>query len=95
LNGLQFEWDRAKAASNLRKHAVSFEEAETVFEDPNAWRQYDTSHSSDEDRWRVIGISMKLRLLSVIYLKADEKTIRLISARRTNQAEALRYTGEA
>lgn len=94
MNGWQFEWDPAKASANLRKHRVSFDEASTVFEDPNVWREYDAEHADEEDRWRVIGISAKLRMLSVVYLKADEKTIRLISARRANQAETLRYTGE-
>jgi uncharacterized DUF497 family protein len=94
LNGLKFEWDPAKAASNLRKHGVSFEEAQTVFEDRNAKHEFDASHSSGEDRWRVLGLSNKLRLLSVIYAKKDEKTIRLISARRATKAEARRYAGK-
>ena len=68
-----------------------FDEAKSVFEDPNASAQYDVEHSEREDRWRVIGLSMRLRLLSVIYTKTDEQTIRLISARRATKAEARGY----
>lgn len=92
---LNFEWDETKAALNLRKHRVLFIEAQSAFEDPNAFGQYDVEHSEIEDRWRLLGLSDRLRLLSVIYAKIDEKTIRLVSARRANQAEARRYTGEA
>lgn len=89
---LRFEWNDAKAANNLRKHKVSFEEATTVFDDADAWLQYDHEHSENEDRWRVVGLSGKGRLLSVIYTKRHE-TIRIISARGANQAEEGRYTG--
>ena len=91
MNGRQFEWDRDKADANRRKHGVTFEEASTVFDDPNAWVEYDQSHSQDEDRWLVIGLSSRLRLLTVCYTKRNEK-IRLISAHRATKAETHRYT---
>ncbi len=90
----RFAWDVPKANNNRRKHHVTFDEAETVWDDPNTHVDYDLKHSIVEDRWRMIGLSNRLRLLSVIYTKADEETIRIISARRADQAEALRYTGE-
>lgn len=90
----RFDWDARKAGSNRRKHAVTFDEAKTVWDDPNDRVEYDYEHSIVEDRWRIIGLSVRFRLLSVIYTKENEETIRIISARRANQAEALRYAGE-
>jgi uncharacterized DUF497 family protein len=87
-----FEWSDEKASSNFRKHKVSFDEASTVFDDPNAFGQYDHEHSTHEDRWRVIGMSSKGRLVSVIYTQRHE-AIRIISARRANKAEKGRYPG--
>jgi uncharacterized DUF497 family protein len=91
LNGWQFEWDPDKAEANRRKHGVTFDEAATVFDDPNAQPEYDERHSADEDRWLVIGLSSGLRLLTVAYTKRNE-TIRLISAHRATKAETRRYT---
>lgn len=90
----RFEWDARKAAKNRRNHRVTFEEAETVFDDPNRLEEYDVRHSISEDRWLVIGLSVKLRLLAVAYTKRNETTIRIISARRANQAATRRYTGQ-
>ena len=94
MSGLKFEWDRAKAVDNFCKHRVSFEEAQTVFDDANRRTQYDHEHSAVEDRWRVVGFSAKLRLLSVVYTRRNETTIRIISARRATQAESSRYALE-
>ncbi len=94
MNELRFEWDDDKAIANLRKHRVSFSEAESAFDDPHRKRAFDASHSAVEDRWLLIGISKRLRLLAVAYTKRNEK-IRIINARRANQAEESRYTGEA
>ena len=91
----RFEWDLEKAALNWRQHRVSFEEAKTVFGDPNARPQFDFTHSEVEDRWRVLGLSEKLRLLSVVYTKKDERTIRIISARRATKTEARSYAFES
>lgn len=85
------EWDAAKAARNKSKHGVTFKEGYTVFDDPNARRDYDDTHSNDaEERWTLVGLSFRLRLLSVTYVET-ETTIRLISARRATKAEGRRY----
>ncbi len=53
----QFEWDTAKAQSNLTKHGIRFDQAAVIFRDPNALSLYDEEHSDDEDRWVTLGIS--------------------------------------
>jgi len=93
LKGDEFDWDDAKASLNRRKHRVSFEEASTIFDDPNRLTEYDVDHSDVEDRWLLIGLSNRFRLLTVAYTKRNEK-IRIISARRANQRETRRYAGE-
>ncbi len=64
---LQFEWDASKANSNEAKHGVSFEEAKTVFNDPNAITIFDPDHSRDEERYIDIGVSSQSRILVVVY----------------------------
>jgi len=84
------EWDAAKAAGNLRKHGVSFEEAATVLLDPVALaREDDSSH--DEPRWVIVGVSERARLLTVVYAMRGADRIRLISARRATRSEAGEY----
>jgi uncharacterized DUF497 family protein len=95
LNGPQFEWDAAKAEANLRKHGVSFEAATTVFNDPNRVIEPDAEHSEDEDRFRIIGLSDRLRLLLVIFTERHETTFRIITARRATKAETRRYSTQA
>jgi hypothetical protein len=73
---------------------VSFAEAESAFDDLHRKVEYDAAHSRHEDRWLLIGISSKWRLISVAYTERNE-TIRIITARRANRAEEGRYTGEA
>jgi uncharacterized DUF497 family protein len=63
----QFEWDPSKAASNLRKHGVSFEEAVTVFADPLSLDMADPSHSVEEARFIVLGSSRNGNVLVVTY----------------------------
>ncbi len=63
---LPFEWDPQKAAANLRKHGVSFEEGETVFSDEHALLLDDPDHSIEEDHFILIGLSVGLRLLVVV-----------------------------
>ena len=87
---MDYEWDPTKAASNLEKHAVSFEEATTVFNDPFYVDFYDPDHSIEEHRYIVIGISIAGRLLLVSYTER-ESTIRLISAREVSPAERRVY----
>ncbi len=89
----EFEWDASKSAANRRKHRVTFDEATTAFDDPKRRREYDSGHSVTEERWLLLGISDRSRLLAVIYTKRNE-TIRIISARRANQAETRRYIQE-
>ena len=85
-----FEFDPAKAASNLKKHGVSFAEAMTVFEDPLASTLPDDQHSVDENRFITVGMSFKLRLLFVVYTETTSG-IRIIGARPATAAEVEQY----
>jgi uncharacterized DUF497 family protein len=87
---LRFEWDRAKAAENLRKHAVSFEEAATVFRDTLSATGRDPDHSVDEVRYITFGISSRGRLLVVSHTERGD-TIRIISARLVTRGERKIY----
>jgi len=87
----RFEWDPAKNAANIRKHRVSFDEAQDVFEDPFAMVSSDDEHSPTEDRQKILGSSGRLRVLLVVYVERDQNVIRLISARRANRTEQRRY----
>ena len=86
----KFEWDDAKAASNLQKHGVSFDEALSVFGDNRAITFSDSDHSEFEDRSRTYGISNKARLLVVIHTER-RSGIRIISARRATRYEKSIY----
>lgn len=81
-----FEWDPAKAMSNLRKHRVSFDEASSVFDDRLSRTFDDPDHSTDEQRFIIIGHSNKNRILFVCHTD-DEKVVRLISAREVTPGE--------
>ena len=87
---MRFEWDANKALINLVKHKISFREATEVFDDPYVVEIYDTFHSTDETRFSLIGFSSK-RLLFVVFTVRSTNTIRLISARKANQAERRIY----
>jgi uncharacterized protein len=89
---MEFEWDERKAVSNFSKHGVSFEEAETVFEDALYVDFYDPDHSRDEERYLIIGISKQARLLIVSYTER-KNLIRLISAREVTRVEKEIYEG--
>jgi uncharacterized DUF497 family protein len=92
MNGIRFEWDGAKNRENTRKHGVSFEEAQTVFLDENAIRFYDPDRSADEDRFLMLGVSIRFRVLVVCHcFRIDDSTIRIISARKANRKEAATY----
>jgi uncharacterized DUF497 family protein len=67
LRDVEFDWDRGKAASNLRKHGVSFDEAATVFADPLSITVPDPDHSQDEERFIIVGMSFSRRLLIVAH----------------------------
>lgn len=87
---LSFEFDPAKAAANLKKQGVSFDEAATVFDDPLSSTLPDDQHSEDEDRFITVGMSAQQRLLFVVYTERDSR-IRLIGARLVTAAEREQY----
>ena len=87
---MDIEWDAGKAAANLDKHGVRFDEAATSLLDPMALAQEDES-SEGESRWVLIGMSANARLLTVVYTLRDENRIRLISARKATRKEASIY----
>ncbi len=87
---LKFEWDRKKAASNLSKHRVSFEEALTVFSDPLARIFDDEDHSAEEQREIIIGHSSQSQLL-VVCFTAQGESVRIFSARTATRREREDY----
>lgn len=89
---LRFTWDPRKAADNLRKHGVSFEEAATAFADERALVIADPEHSGAEDRFVLLGLSARLRLLVVVHAyREQEDVIRVISARKSTRTERRAY----
>lgn len=88
---VRFEWDRQKAAINLRKHGVSFEEATTVFNDPLAVIFDDEDHSLDEVREIIIGQSINNRLLVAGFTERAREVIRLYSVRPATKRERKDY----
>lgn len=92
--GLQFEWNPKKAAKNRRKHKVSFEEAATVFADPLSATFPDPDHSDEEDRYIIIGLSNRHRLLIVSHPERGDR-IRIMSARELTPLERQQYEEEA
>jgi hypothetical protein len=86
----EFDWDAAKAAANLSKHRVSFQEAATVLEDPLSTTFPDEAHSADEARFVTIGASSRGGLLVVAHTERDD-TIRIISDRRATRRERAFY----
>ena len=87
---MEFEWDENKAATNLSKHGVAFDEAKTVFEDPLYVDFYDPDHSYDEQRYIMVGQSERGRLLIVSYTERGD-AIRLIHAREATRREREAY----
>ncbi len=93
MGEMRFEWDQRKNQQNIKKHRVSFEEAQAVFYDENAMRYYDPDHSDDEDRFIMLGLSYKLRVLVVCHcFRQDDTVIRIISARKADKTECRDYT---
>ncbi len=93
MSTLRFEWDPKKAAANLRKHKVSFEDAKTVFSDERALLIDDPDHSEEEERFILLGLSSSLRLLVVAHCyRAGSNVIRIISARKADSDEESKYT---
>ncbi len=93
MSHLQFEWDSRKESSNIKKHGVSFEEAKTVFTDQFARLIADPDHSEREDRFILLGISIRSRLLIVCHCVRDNDRIRIISARKADRGEREIYEG--
>jgi uncharacterized DUF497 family protein len=91
---IKFEWDPHKAAANLKKHRVSFEEAKSVFYDEFAVQFFDEDHSSDEERFLMLGKSSGARLLIVCHCERESgEVIRIISARNATKRESSFYQG--
>ena len=92
MSSLRFEWDPKKATLNLRKHGVSFEDAQSVFSDENGLLINDPDHSEEEDRFVLLGLSHSLRLLVVVHCyRSEGKVIRIISARKADAQERSIY----
>ena len=93
---IAFEWDGAKAAANSKKHQVSFDEAKSIFFDEFGMQFFDAEHSSDEERFLMLGMSSGAKLLSVCNCERDHgTTIRIISARKATKRESTFYRGAA
>ena len=92
MRNLKFEWDHKKATSNANKHKVTFEEARTVFLDPNALVIPDPEHSSTEERFIILGLSSESRALVVVHcFRQGNTVIRIISARKAGTKEQSPY----
>jgi uncharacterized DUF497 family protein len=91
---ITFDWDPSKAAANLKKHQVSFEEAKSVFYDEFAVQFFDEEHSSGEERFLMLGMSSGAKLLIVCHCEREHgEVIRLISARKATTRESAFYQG--
>lgn len=92
MDELKFVWDENKNTINKKKHNISFEEAQTVFDDAEALIIDDPDHSLEEDRFIILGFSDKARLLVVCHCyRENDSVVRLISARKATTTEAKRY----
>jgi len=93
MSSLRIVWDPRKNEANRKKHGVSFEEAQTVFFDENAIEFFDPDHSEDEDRFLLLGLSFRLRVLVVCHCHRESRgIIRIISARKATRKERSYYT---
>ncbi|MBK9216502.1 MAG: BrnT family toxin [Chloracidobacterium sp.] len=95
MERIVFSWDARKAASNLKKHGVSFDEARTAFYDEKARLIDDPDHSDDEERFILLGMSYKPRLLIVCHAYRAGSEIRLISARKATKTESSYYGSQS
>lgn len=92
MSKLKIIWDPIKAESNLAKHKVNFEEAQSIFYDDNAIEFYDSEHSEEENRFLLLGLSENFRFLLVAHCyRENESTIRIILARKATQNETNHY----
>ncbi len=92
MSDLRFEWDPKKAASNEKKHGVTFGEAQSVFSDEDSLVIPDPDHSQEEERFIILGLSSQDRALVVVHcFRAEGSVIRIISARRAGTKEQKPY----
>ena len=92
---IKFEWDPPKAVANLKKHRVSFEEAQSVFFDEFGVQFFDEDHAEEEDRFLMLGMRSQAKLLIVCHCERERGgVIRIISARRATKRESAFYQGE-
>jgi hypothetical protein len=92
MEALQFAWDEKKNRANRRKHGLSFEEAQTAFFDERAKVYFDPDHSEDEDRFILLGLSYRMRVLVVCHCyRESDLLIRIISARKADKNEQEDY----
>jgi uncharacterized DUF497 family protein len=95
MDEIEFTWDDNKDRENIKDHSVSFDEAETVFYDPNAKIIYDPDHSREEDRFIIVGLNKALNLLIACHChKEKEEQIRIFSARKATKVEKKQYRGD-
>jgi len=95
MDTIRFEWDDNKDKLNQKKHGVSFEEAASVFYDENALEFFDEDHSLKEERFLMLGLSFKLRVLVACHCVREKgHVIRIISARRATKKETTYYWEE-
>jgi uncharacterized DUF497 family protein len=92
---MEFEWDKKKAATNFRKHRVTFDEASTVFADPLARIFDDEGHSAEERREIIVGHSILGRMLLVCFAERETDVVRIFSARGTSVRERQDYEENA
>jgi len=92
MNELRFEWDGKKNRANIKKHDISFKEAQSAFKDEHAIQFFDPDHSVSEDRFILLGISATLRVVIVCHcFREDDLVVRIISARKADQSEEKDY----
>ncbi len=88
---MNYEWNLIKERLNVTKHGVDFEEAKSVFADEFALVLFDEDHSNDEERFLILGMSQKERILLVVHCYRENDTIRIISSRKATKSEAKQY----
>ncbi|ELX10081.1 hypothetical protein Jab_2c21680 [Janthinobacterium sp. HH01] len=92
---MRFEWDALKAKTNLRKHGVSFDEAQDAFLDPYAQSWLDSEHIDHQDRYQLLAQSRQREILLLIsYCFLGDDGVRIISARRASKSERKQYSEE-
>ncbi|MCL2844972.1 MAG: BrnT family toxin [Chitinivibrionia bacterium] len=95
MDKIRFAWDENKNQKNIASHGISFKEAETVFYDPNAKLIYDPDHSTEEDRFILLGLSKVLKMLIVCHsYRENDELVRIISARKATTNEKKQYGGK-